>query len=286
MDKKIVELYDEYHRGGMDRREFLKNLSMLAGGAAAADALLPLLERSQAHAAIVAQDDPRLVTEYIHYPAGAGDMRAYSARPKGDAKLPGVIIIHENRGLNAHIEDVARRVASEGFWAVAPDALSPLGGTPAEEDKAIELIKQLDGAATVKNFLGAVKYLKTQPLSTGKVGVVGFCWGGALANQLAVNAPDLSAAVPYYGRQPADKDVPKIKAALLLHYAGLDEAINKGIPAYEAALKKANVNYTLYMYEGAKHAFNNDTNAERYNKEAAQLAWKRTIAFLKEKLKT
>lgn len=232
------------------------------------------------------KDDPSLATEYIHYPGATGEIRAYAARPKGDAKLPAVIIIHENKGLNAHIEDVARRVALEGFWAVAPDALSPLGGTPAEEDKAVKLIGQLDGKANTGNYLAAVKYLKTQSRSTGKVGVVGFCWGGAAANQLAVNSPDLSAVVPYYGRQPDDQDVPKIKAALLLHYAGLDEGVNKGIPAYEAALKKANINYTLYMYEGAKHAFNNDTNAERYNKEAAQLAWKRTIAFLKEKLKT
>ena len=227
-----------------------------------------------------------IITEYIHYPGAAGDVRAYSTRPKGDAKLPAVIIIHENKGLNAHIEDVARRVAAEGFWAIAPDALSPLGGTPGEEDKAIKLIGQLDAKANVSNFLAAVKYLKTQPQSTGKVGVVGFCWGGALANQLAVNSPDLSAAVPYYGRQPADEDVPKIKAALLLHYGELDEAVNKGITAYEAALKKVSINYTLYMYEGAKHAFNNDTNAERYHKEAAELAWKRTIAFLKENLKT
>jgi carboxymethylenebutenolidase len=213
-------------------------------------------------------------------------MRAKLARPKGDAKLPGVVVISENRGLNAHIADVNRRVALEGYLALAPDPLSPFGGTPTDENKAIELIGKLDMPSTIKNFVAAVQYLKTHPMSTGKVGVVGFCWGGAMANQLAVNSPDVVAVVPYYGRQPALEDVPKIKASLLLHYAGIDEAIDAGIPAYEAALKKAHVDYKLYMYEGAQHAFNNDTNPARYNKAAADLAWKRTIAFLKEKLKT
>ena len=212
-------------------------------------------------------------------------MRAYTARPKGDVKLPGVIIMHQNTGLNPHIEDVARRIAAEGFFALAPDALSPLGGTPEDEKQAMKLIGQLDGQANTNNYLAAIKYLKTHPLSTGKVGVIGFCWGGAVANQLAVHSPDVSAVVPYYGRQPSDQDVPKIKASLLLHYGGLDANINKGIPAYEAALKKSAINYQLFIYEGAQHAFNDDTSAERYNKEAAQLAWKRTIAFLNEKLK-
>jgi carboxymethylenebutenolidase len=215
-----------------------------------------------------------------------GEVRAYFARPKGNVKLPGVVVIHENRGLNPHIEDVTRRIALEGFQAVAPDALSPMGGTPEDFEKAIKMIGQLDGQSTMKNFTAAVQYLKTHSLSTGKIGVVGFCWGGAMANQVAVNSPDLIAAVPYYGRQPAIGDVQKIKASLLLHYAGIDEAINKGIPPYEEALKKASVDYKLYMYDGAKHAFNNDTNAERYNKEAAGVAWKRTIDFLNKKLKT
>jgi carboxymethylenebutenolidase len=196
-----------------------------------------------------------------------------------------VVVIHENRGLVPHIEDVARRVALEGFLALAPDALSPLGGTPADLDKARSMIQTLDPQPNTQNFVAAVRYLKTHPASTGKVGVVGFCWGGAVANQLAVHAPDLIAAVPFYGRQPASEDVPKIKASLLLHYAGLDEGINKGIPAYEAALKKASIDYKIYMYEGANHAFFNDTNAERYNKDAAQLAWQRTVSFFKEKLR-
>lgn len=286
MDKKFIELHDTYKHGLLDRREFLKKLSVLAGGVAAANALLPFLENRHARAEVVPKDDPRLHTEYVKYPGATGDVRASLARPKKDGKLPGVVIIHENRGLNPHIEDVARRMALEGYVAVAPDALSPLGGTPEDEAKAATLIGQLDMLSTTKNYLAAVKYLKTHPASTGKVGVVGFCWGGAMANQLAVNAPDLTAAVPFYGRQPAPEDVPKIKASLLLHYAGLDEGVNKGIAAYEEALKKASIDYKIYMYEGAQHAFFNDTNAARYNKEAAQLAWKRTIAFLNEKLKT
>jgi carboxymethylenebutenolidase len=224
-------------------------------------------------------------TEYVEYPGKTGAIRASLARPEGDAKSPGVIVIHENRGLNPHIEDVTRRVAAEGFLTIAPDALSPLGGTPEDPDEARSLIGKLDSESTVEDFVAAVQYLKTHPLCTGKVGCTGFCWGGGMANQLAVHSPDLQAAVPYYGRQPASEDVPKIKASLLLHYAGLDERINAGIPEFEAALKEASVDYRLHRYEGAQHAFNNDTNPVRYHKEAAQLAWKRTIAFLKEKLK-
>lgn len=285
MYSKIIDLYGAYLHQSLDRRTFLNKLAVLAGGTAAAYALLPLLEKNHARAAIIPKDDPRLHTEYIRYPGETGDVRAYLARPKGEDKLPGVVVIHENRGLNPHIEDVNRRVAVEGFLSIAPDALSPLGGTPKDPDEARSLIKKLDGPSTLKNFTAAVAYLKTHSQSTGKVGVVGFCWGGAMANQVAVNSPDVAAVVPFYGRQPAAEDVPRIKASLLLHYGGLDKRINKGIPAYEAALKTAAVDYRLYIYEGAKHAFNNDTRAERYHKEAAQLAWKRTIAFLKEKLR-
>jgi len=285
MDPKIIDLYDKYVRESVDRREFLKKLAVLAGGTAAAYALLPLLEGSHAGADIVPKDDPRLHTESVTYPGETGEMRAYLARPKEDAKRPGVIVIHENRGLNAHIEDVNRRVALEGFLSIAPDALSPVGGTPEDSDKARSLIRDLDTKSTVKNYTAAVKYLKTHPMSTGKVGVVGFCWGGGMANEMAVNSPDVTAAVSYYGRQAASEDVSRIKASLLLHYAGLDERINKGISAFEAALKAASVDYKIYMYPGAKHAFNNDANAGRYNKEAAQLAWQRTISFFKEKLR-
>jgi len=285
MDQKIIDLYDEYTHELLDRREFLRRLSVLAGSTAAAIALLPLLENNNAKAEVVPKNDPRLYTEHMKYPGATGEVLAYLARPKGDEKLPGVVVIHQNRGLDPHIEDVTRSVALEGFLAIAPDALTPLGGTPEDPEKAPSLIQKLDSQSTIQNYLAAVKYLKTHPVSTGKIGAIGFCWGGAMANQVAVNSPDVLAVVPYYGRQPASEDVPKIKASLLLHYAGLDEGINKGIPAYEEALKKASIDYKMYMYEGANHAFNNDTNPARYNKEAAQLAWKRTISFLKEKLK-
>lgn len=283
MDKRVKDLFGDYTDGRVDRREFLKRLAVLAGGTAAAYAMLPALERSMGDAQVVARDDPRLEVKDITYPAETGPMKAHFARPKGDAKLAGVIVIHENRGLNPHTRDVARRMALEGFIAVAPDACSPLGGTPEDVSEARARMRELDSEATVKNFAAAVNYLKTHPQSTGKVGCTGFCWGGGVTNQVAVNAPDLTAAVPFYGRQPDAADVPKIKASLLCHYAGLDERINAGIPAFEEALKAAGVEYQMFMYEGAGHAFFNDTGS-RYHKEAAELAWKRTIAFFKEKL--
>jgi carboxymethylenebutenolidase len=232
-------------------------------------------------------EDPRLHVEDIEYPGETGNVFAYFTWPKGEIKLPGVIVIHDFRGLVPHAKDVARRVALEGFLAFVPDALSPLGGTPKDiDDRArSSLIRKLDSQATTKNFVAAAEYLKTHPQSTGKVGVTGFCWGGGVSNQVAVNFPDLKAAVPFYGRQPASEDVPKIKASLLLHYAGLDERINEGITAYEAALKESNVDYKIHMYEGAQHGFFNDTTP-RYHEGSAKLAWKRTIAFLKQKLKT
>jgi len=286
MHEKINDLYEEYNDGSLDRREFFKRLAVLAGGTAAAYALMSQMGTNPATAEVIAKDDSRLHTETVLYPGQTGDVRAYWARPKGKEELPGVIVIHENRGLNDHIRNVTRRMALEGFLAVAPDALSPLGGTPEDSNEVRSGFRKLDGHDTIKNFVAAVKYLKTHPLSTGKVGCTGFCWGGGMTNQVAVNSPDLSAAVPYYGSQPAAEDVPKIKASLLLHYAGLDERINKGIPAFEAALKSAKVDYQIFIYEGAQHAFNNDTNESRYHKEAAELAWKRTITFFKEKLKT
>ena len=285
MNEKIIDLYDEYTEGLLDRREFIKKLAVFAGGTAAAMTLLPLLENNYVQAQVVPKEDSRLQVEDIKYPGETGDVRGHLARPKGDEKLPGVIVIHENRGLNPHTEDVARRIALEGFLALAPDALSPLGGTPEDVDMARSKMQELDGPSTIKNFVAAVKYLKTHPKSTGKVGCMGFCWGGGMTNQVAVNSPDLKAAIPFYGRQPSSEDVPRIKASMLVHYAGLDERINAGIPAFESALKEASVEYKICMYEGASHAFFNDTNESRYHQEAAQLAWKRTIAFLKEKLK-
>jgi len=282
MSPEIKDLYDAYARGAMDRREFLAKAAALAGGTAAAALMLPVLG---AGGQLVPKDDPRLETGYVKYPIEGGEMRAYSARPKGAGKLAGVIVIHENRGLNPHTEDVARRVALEGYHAIAPDALSPLGGTPENPEEARPLFQKLDRAANTKNFVAAVAYLKTGPQATGKVACMGFCWGGAATNQVAVNAPHLAAAVPFYGSQPAPEDVPKIKAAMLIHYAGDDERINAGIPAFEEALKKAGVEYAIHMYEGAGHAFMNDTG-QRYNKDAADLAWKRTVAFFKDKLKS
>ena len=284
MSPEIKDLYDAYARGAMDRREFLTKLAAIGGGTAVAALLLPALGAG-AVGQLVPKDDPRLETGYVNYPIEGGEMRAYSAKPKGAGKLAGVIVIHENRGLNPHTEDVARRVAFEGYHAIAPDALSPLGGTPENPEEARPLFAKLDGEANKKNFVAAVAYLKTGPQATGKVGCMGFCWGGGVTNDVAVNAPDLAAAVPFYGRQPAPEDVPKIKAAMLIHYAGDDERINAGIPAFEEALKKAGVEYAIHMYEGAGHAFMNDTG-QRYNKDAADLAWKRTVAFFKDKLKS
>lgn len=285
MDQKYFDLYEKYSNGYLNRREFLKRLAVLAGGTAAAVTLLPLLQKSFVQAQVVPKNDPRLDIENIIFPAQTGQMNAHFARPKGDKKYPGVIVIHENRGLNPHTEDVARRVALEGFIAVAPDALSPLGGTPEDVNEARTLMRELDGTSTIKNFVAAVQYLKTHPQSTGKVGCMGFCWGGGMTNQVAVNAPDLAAAVPFYGSQPAAEDVPKIKASMLCHYAGLDNRINAGIEVFEAALKEAAIEYKMFVYEGAGHAFFNDTGS-RYHKEAAALAWNRTMKFFKVELKT
>ena len=248
--------------------------------------LLPLLEQSHAKAAVPGPlQNPELHTEFVTYQGASGEMRAYLARPKTDKKLPGVVVIHENRGLVPHIMDVNRRMAREGFVALAPDALSPLGGTPEDQDEGRTMMGQLDRGTTVKDFVAAVKYLKTHPKTSGKVGCTGFCWGGAMTNQVAVHAPGLKAAVPYYGGQPDAVDVPKIEAAMMLHYAGDDERINQGIPAFEEALKEAGVEYQIFMYKGAQHAFNNDSNPQRYDKDAAELAWKRTIQFFNEELK-
>ncbi len=272
MDQKIIDLYDDYKKGLLGRREFIKKLAILTGSVAAASALLPILEGRSGPSQFVPEDDPRLQTEYIHYPGETGEVRAYSARLKDEAKKPGVIVIHENRGLNPHTEDVARRLALEGFLALAPDALSPLGGTPKDADEARSLIGKLDRQANIKNYVAAVQYLKTHPQTTGKVGCIGFCWGGGVTNQVAVHSPDLAAAVPFYGAQPAPEEVPKIKAAMLIHYAENDERINAGIPAFEEALKKASIDYKIYMYQGTAHAFFNDTNPSRYHPEAARLA--------------
>jgi carboxymethylenebutenolidase len=286
MDKKVVELYRDYKQGWTDRRSFIKKLALITGSTTAANALIPVLEEDEKQSSGTGQGDSDLITESISYPGETGEMKAFLARPKKGKKFPAVIVIHENRGLVPHIRDVTKRMAKEGFLSLAPDALSPLGGTPEDTSNIGTMFKQLNNDQTVKNFVAAVKYLKTHPLSTGKVGCTGFCWGGAMTNQVAVNAPDLDAAVPYYGRQPLPEDVEKIKAPLMAHYAGNDPGINAGIPAFEEALKKYGKEYQIFMYEGAGHAFNNDSNPDRYNEKAAKLAWSRTISFFKEKLRS
>ncbi len=232
----------------------------------------------------VEENDSRIETETVTIKGASGDISAYVAKPAGATSAPGIIVIHENRGLTPHIKDVARRAAAEGIIAVAPDFLSQVGGTPEDQSEGPEMTKTLDMDKTKGDALAALAYVKGRDDCSGKVGCVGFCWGGALSNQVAVNAPDLDAGVVFYGRSPADEDVAKIKAKLLLNYGSLDKNINAGVPGYEAALKAAGTDYTLHMYEGAPHAFHNDTNTERHHPESAVLAWSRTMDFFKENL--
>jgi carboxymethylenebutenolidase len=281
----MINAYDEYTHLTLDRRGFMEKLAKLAGSGAAAAVIAPMLAANSAQAAIVPADDARLTISDVTYPGQDGEMKGYLAIPKDAAgKLGAVIVIHENRGLNDHIKDVVRRMALEGFVALAPDFLSPKGGTPADEEAARKLIGELDAAQTVGNAVATVAFLKAHEAANGKVAATGFCWGGGMVNSLAVASPDLSAGAAYYGRQAAAADVPKITAPLMLHYASLDERINAGIAEYEAALKANNKEYQLHMYEGANHAFNNDTSEARYNKAAADQAWTRTVEFFKAKL--
>ncbi|MFN8259204.1 MAG: dienelactone hydrolase family protein [Bacteroidales bacterium] len=287
MNKNFGNTYKLYVEGKIKRREFLRKAGLLLGSAFAAREFIPVFEGNYIKAEEnLTKAADELYTEDITYPGETGEMKAYLARPKKKKKYPAVIVIHENRGLQPHIKDVNRRMAAEGFLSIAPDALSPVGGTPDNNvDEAMTKLRTLDPEKTIKNLVAAVKYLKTHPQSNGKVGCTGFCWGGAMTNNVAVNSPDLVAAVPYYGTCPKSEDVPKIKASILAHYAGDDERINGGIEAFEKALKEAGINYQIYVYPGTKHAFNNDTNKDRYNEEAAKLAWSRTVGFFKEKLK-
>jgi len=284
--REIIQAYDDYTHLTLDRRGFMEKLTKLAGSGAAAAAIMPLLASNYARAEVVPADDPRLKIEEITYPGPAGDVKGYLAMPaEVSGKLPAVIVIHENRGLNPHIKDITRRVALDGFIALGVDLLSRQGGTPPSDEAAAEMFQGIDRAALVPDAVAAIAYLEGLPESNGKVGAIGFCFGGGIVNQMAVASPDLVAGVAYYGGQAPVEDVPKIGATkLMLHYAGLDERINAGIPAYEAALKDAGVDYTLYMYDGVNHAFNNDTSEARYDKAAATLAWTRTIEFLKASL--
>jgi carboxymethylenebutenolidase len=284
VDRRIIDLYCEYTHAPLPRRVFMQRLSALAGSAAAASALLPLLENNYAQAAIVPENDARLDVDRVSYPAPGGAIKGYLARAKGAPRSAGVLVIHENRGLNPHIEDVTRRVALAGYTALAPDLLSPIGGTPSDEDLARDMIGKLDIQAVVENLKAAVAFLKSRTDSNGKVGAMGFCWGGGPTNLFAVSDPGVAAVVTYYGRVPPVDLVKNIKARLLLHYAENDNSVNPGVPAFEAALQAAAVNYEKHVYPGAMHAFNNDTNAARYNKDAADLAWGRTLAFLKDNL--
>jgi len=278
MDQRIINLYDEYiHSASISRGDFLKKLAMLTGSVAIATSVLSQIENNYTVAANTPDDD--LFTEKVSFPGVPGNMSAYIARPKDEKKYAAVIVIHENRGLNAHIEDVARRAAKAGYLAIAPNALSALGDLPANEDEARTKFAELKAENNLQNFINAYNYLATRKDYNGKAGCVGFCWGGGMANSLAVNLPDLKAAVAFYGRQPAAEEVSKIKAAVQLHYGSLDTRVNEGIPAYEEALKKNKVTYELYMYEGVNHAFHNDTSPGRYNEAAAKLAWQRSIEF-------
>jgi carboxymethylenebutenolidase len=285
VDQRVIALYDDFTHRHLDRRVFLEQTTRLVGSAAAALAALSLLQSNRALGQIVAPSDPRLTTTTTTFPGSTGAVKAYVARPSGEAKLPGIVVIHENRGLMPHIQDVARRVALAGYVALAPDLMSATGGTPDDEEKARVEFAKVDLAVARNDAVAAIAYLKSRPDTTGRIGVVGFCWGGAMVNTLATAVPDLGAGVVYYGRTPPREEVAKIKAPLLLHYAGLDEALTSTVPAYEDALKAAGKSYTLYVYPGVNHAFNNDTGAARYDKAAATLAWERTIAFFDKTLK-
>lgn len=283
MEQRIFDLYDSFTHGFISRRAFFDRLTVLAGSAAAATATLSLLQNDYAMAETVPASDPRLVAETVSYNAPGGKISGYLVRLKEKGKRPAVLVIHENRGLNPHIEDIARRLALAGYLALAVDLLSPMGGTPKDEDKGRDMIGKLNLDETEKNVVAGVSFLKKHPESTGKVGAVGFCWGGAMMNRLAAGSPELDAAAVYYGRPvPADR-VPGIKAPLLLHYAENDNGVNSGVPAYEAALKANHKVYEKFTYPGTQHAFNNDTG-NRYNKEQATIAWERTLAFFKKYL--
>ena len=284
---EVLKLFDGYVHGSLSRRDFLDRAAKFAVGSFTAAAMLESLRPNFAWAQQVAQDDARIRTEYLTYPSqqGSGTMRGYCARPaKAGGKLPTIVVIHENRGLNPYTEDVARRLAVLNFVAFAPDALTPLGGYPGDEDKARDLFAKLDTAKRIEDMMSAVTFIKSRPESTGKVGAVGFCNGGGVVNAMAVRFPDLAGGVPYYGEQPAATDVAKIKAPLLIHYASNDERINSGWPAFETALKANGVRYEMYMYPNTQHGFHNDTTP-RYDEAAAKLSWQRTVDFFNKNVR-
>jgi carboxymethylenebutenolidase len=282
--QEMITLFDEYTHVHLNRRRFMDSLAKLTGSMTAAVAVAAMIAPSAKAQGLSSETDERLEVAEITYPGARGEMKGYLAVPKEGGPFPAVIVVHENRGLNAHIKDVTRRMALEGFVALAPDYLSDLGGTPADEEAARGLFQQLQPTDVTGNGVATIAFLKTHEKSNGKVGAIGFCWGGGTVNDLAVASPDLLAAVPYYGRQPNAEAVAQIKGRVMAHYGGLDERVNAGIPDFEAALKAAGIEYQIFVYEGANHAFNNDTSAQRYDETAAKLAWNRTVAFLKETL--
>jgi len=286
-DQELLNLFDQYVHGAISRRDFMDGATKFAVGGLTAAAIFEALRPNYAYAEQVPKDDKRLKTEYVTFasPQGYEKVRAYFVKPaEATGKLPGVLVVHENRGLNPYIEDVARRLGVGGFLALAPDELTSLGGYPGDDEKGVALQAKLDQKKMMEDWAAAAAYLKSRPDCTGKVGVVGFCYGGGVANNLAVRMPDLAAAVPFYGMQPSAEDVAKIKAPLLIHYGGLDNRVNAGWPAFETALKANHVNYTAYIYEGANHGFHNDTTP-RYDKAAAELAWSRTMEFFNKTLR-
>jgi carboxymethylenebutenolidase len=287
VEQEVFDLYDDYAHNRIDRRSFVQRLSIYAVGGLTVTSLMSFLMPDYKGGVQIQPNDPRVKSEYINYssPKGGGNIKTLLAMPDDvDGKLGGIVVVHENRGLNPHIEDVARRAALAGFIALAPDALTPLGGYPGDDDKGRELQQKRDRKEMLEDFIAGFDYLVNHKNNNGKVGVVGFCFGGGIANMMAVRIPNLAAAVPFYGGQPPVEDVPKIKAPLLLHYAGLDTRVNEGWPAYEAALTANKKEYTAYIYENVNHGFHNDTTP-RYDKAAAQLAWQRTVDFFREKLK-
>jgi carboxymethylenebutenolidase len=285
MNQQIINLFDEYTHAPLKREVFLKRLTKLAGGTAAAMAILPLLEGKYAHAMQVKETDDDLLIEDVLFPSKNCTMKGYLVSPKNlNKKVGTVLVIHENRGLTPHIKDVTRRIAKAGYIALGIDALSPFGGTPTNEDEARTFFPKLNAQENLENLLSGFDYLNALKNSNQKTACIGFCWGGGMTNDLAANYSKLTVAVPYYGRQTAIENVPKIKAKLMLHYAGLDERVNAGIPSYEAALKENKIDYKLYIYEGAQHAFNNDSSPARYDAATAKLAWDRTLAFFAENL--
>ena len=287
ISQEVFDLYDDYAHNRLDRRQFIDRLSTYAIGGLTVASLLSFIMPNYKDNIQVRPDDPRLKSEFIKYksPKGGGEIRGLLSKPSdADTELPGIVVVHENRGLNPHIEDVCRRAALAGFIALAPDALTPLGGYPGNDDDGRELQRQRDRNEMLEDFIAAYEYLKADPQCSGNVGVVGFCFGGWISNMMAVKVPDLSAAVPFYGGQPPTESVPDINAPLLLHFAGLDKRVNEGWPAYEEALKKHNKEYTAYIYPDVNHGFHNDSTP-RYDKPAAEIAWQRTIDFFREKLR-